>query len=136
MEEMKNKISLMESSLRSAERYLCEDLEVICNDVMREYAERTLTEIRKGLRHAEASAKVFVLTTDWVYNFEYGHDNRVFSTKEKVKEAFDEIVRVGRNNATEAGWEIVESELNFEAWEEGCSCENRLTAEITELEVQ
>ena len=136
MEEMKNKISLMESSLRSAEKYLWEDLEVICDDVMREYAERTLAEIRKGLRHAEASAKVFVLTTDWVSDFEYGHDNRVFSTKEKAKEAFDEIVRVERNNATEAGWEIEESELNFEAWEEGCSSENRFTAEITELEVQ
>ena len=53
MEEMKKKIALMEAALRSAESYLCEDLDAICDDVMREYAEDTLTEIRKGLKVAE-----------------------------------------------------------------------------------
>ena len=53
MEEMKKKIALMEAALRSAESYLCEDLDAICDDVMRDYAEDTLTEIRKGLKVAE-----------------------------------------------------------------------------------
>ena len=53
MKDLKKKVALMEAALRSAESYLCEDLDAICNDCMREYAEETLVEIRKGLKVAE-----------------------------------------------------------------------------------
>ena len=53
MKDLKKRIALMEAALRSAESYLCEDLDAICDDVMREYAEDTLAEIRKGLKAAE-----------------------------------------------------------------------------------
>ena len=43
----------MEAVLRSAESYLCEDLDAICDEVMREYAEDTLEDVRKGLKAAE-----------------------------------------------------------------------------------
>lgn len=53
MKDLKKKLEVMEAALRSAENYLCEDLDAICDDCMREYAEDTLVEIRKGLKAAE-----------------------------------------------------------------------------------
>ena len=53
MKDLKKKLEVMEAALRSAESYLCEDLDAICDDAMREYAEDTLAEIRKGLKAAE-----------------------------------------------------------------------------------
>lgn len=53
MEDLKKKVALLEAALRSAESYLCEDLDAICDDTMRGYAEDTLSEIRKGLKVAE-----------------------------------------------------------------------------------
>lgn len=41
------------SGLRAAERYLCEDLDAICDDIMREYAEKTLADVRSSLKEIE-----------------------------------------------------------------------------------
>ena len=53
MKDLNKRIALMEAVLRSAESYLCEDLDAICDEVMREYAEDTLEDVRKGLKAAE-----------------------------------------------------------------------------------
>ena len=69
MKDLKKKLEVMEAALRSAESYLCEDLGAICDDVMREYAEDTLEDVRKGLKAAEDAREplyvyVFTWTTD------------------------------------------------------------------------
>lgn len=125
----------MEAALRSAEHYLCEDLDAICDEGMREYAEEALASVRKGLEAAEEEAKVYVLLTDYVYDFEYDHNVQVFSSKAKAKEAFDELVRIERKNAADDEWEMEESELSFFAWEDGRSSENRVIVEVSELKV-
>ena len=135
MKEMKKRMARMEAALRTAERYLCEDLSAICDEDMREYAEEALASVRKGLESVVEEAKVYVLITDYVYDFEYGHDVQVFSSKAKAKEAFDELVRIERKNAADDGWEMEESELSFSAWEEGRSSENRVTVEVINLKV-
>ena len=135
MKEMKKRMARMESALRTAERYLCEDLSAICDEDMREYAERVLNDIRKGLENTEVEAKEYVLLTEWVYDFEYGNKIQIFSCLEKAKEALGEIVRIEKKNAMDDGWEIEENDLSFLAWEDGRSSENRISVEITELKV-
>lgn len=81
------------------------------------------------------SQVVYVLFTEYVYRFEYGHNVQVFSSKAKAKEAFDEIIRVERKNAADEEWEMEETELSFFAWEDGRSSENRVSVEVTELKV-
>lgn len=136
MEILKKSIELAQNALRSAEKYLCEDLDAICDDTMREYAEDTLLSVRKGLNlEVWDDVKVFVLFIEYVYDFEYDHQIQVFSSKEKAKEAFDEIVRVERKNATDDEWEVEEDEYSFYAWEDGRSSENRVSVEINELKV-
>lgn len=136
MEVLRKSIELAQNALRSAEKYLCEDLDAICDDTMREYAEDTLLSVRKGLNlEVWNDVKVFVLFIESVYDFEYDNQIQVFSSKEKAKEAFDEIVRVERKNATDDEWEVEEDEFSFYAWEDGRSSENRVSVEVTELKI-
>ena len=136
MEVLKKSIELAQKALRSAEKYLCEDLDAICDDTMREYAEDTLLSVRKGLNlEVWDDVKVFVLFIESVYDFEYDHQIQVFSSREKAKEAFDGIVSVERESAVKSGWEVEEDEYSFYAWEDGRSSENRVSVEVNELKI-
>ena len=138
MEEMKKKIALMEAALRSAESYLCEDLDAICDDVMREYAEDTLEEIRKGLKAVEEvkAPKVYVLFTEDVIDFDPYRNIEMFSSKEKAMEAFDDYCRKVKSNIKEKAWEIERSEGVFDAYKSFNYAENRVYAKVYELEAK
>lgn len=49
----RNVLKSISSGLRAAERYLCEDLDAICDDTMRKYAEETLVDVRRSLKEIE-----------------------------------------------------------------------------------
>lgn len=138
MKDLSKRIALMEAALRSAESYLCEDLDAICDDVMREYAEDTLEDVRKGLKAAEEARepKVYVLFTECVRDYEDYHTIEVFSSEEKAMEAFNEFVRIEKKSAEEYGWVVEESESSFESYNDGYYAEDRNRAEVYGLDVK
>ena len=50
---MENQLIKIKNSLLAAEAFLCDDIDVIRDVVMREYAEDTLTEVRQGIKVVE-----------------------------------------------------------------------------------
>lgn len=79
--------------------------------------------------------KVFVLFTEQVIDCEDSHTVQVFASKENAMKQFEEFVRKEKKNAEEDEWETDFDETSFAAYEEGRWCENRVFAEISELEI-
>lgn len=79
---------------------------------------------------------VFVLSYRSVCPSGEDSDLRVFLTKEKAMEAFDECVSEARKEAEENEYRIEESEGFFEAYEKGWYWDNHIRISVEEKEVE
>ena len=48
MKTLENQLQSILGGIIAADNYLCEDLDAICDDIMREYAENTLNSVRSA----------------------------------------------------------------------------------------
>ena len=135
MKDLNKRIALMEASLRSAESYLCEDLDAICDDVMREYAEDTLEDVRKGLKAAEEvnRPKVWVLYIEKACDGSFSADFALFSKHEKAMEEFEKYVHKIGLFAKDYKWVVERNEMCIEAHDDDYV--DRFKAEVKALEV-
>lgn len=53
MNTLKQNLNSIKNGLQSADRYLNEDLEAICDETMQDYAEETIQEIDKAIKAAD-----------------------------------------------------------------------------------
>ena len=53
MNTLKQNLNSIKNGLQSADRYLNEDLEAICDETMQDYAEETIQEINKAIKAAD-----------------------------------------------------------------------------------
>ena len=64
--------------------------------------------------------KVYVITIDEVYDFEtFNHTPRVFTNKDKAREAFEEISEQARIDYAKDGWEEGYGADYYEMWPDG-----------------
>ena len=80
--------------------------------------------------------EVFVLSTLDVIDFDDYSSVRVFSTEEKVKDAFDKYVSNVKENIKGEKWIIEESEGEFYAFHEYNYAENYVRASIQKLNIE
>lgn len=79
--------------------------------------------------------KVFIVINHAIWDCEdFGIEVQVFESKEKAKNAFDELVKEEKEIAEKHGFKIDDDvEDHFLSFKEGCSSETHSEVEIREL---